>query len=135
MGHRTHPLDSNGASRLGKCIREARTRLGMTQQELGTRIDLTDVQISRIERGIQTTDPERLVKLARSLNLNSSMVLRLAGFTVLADELARREDPEWAKRTELHGAQFSSHEVRTVQSMLERIRKLSPLNDESERSR
>lgn len=107
----------------------------MTQQELGTRIDLTDVQISRIERGIQTTDPERLVKLARSLNLNSSMVLRLAGFTVLADELARREDPEWAKRTELHGAQFSSHEVRTVQSMLERIRKLSPLNDESERSR
>lgn len=86
----TRPTDARS---LGSQIREAREHLEMSQQQLAALVSLTDAQISRLERGRNTTDAERLVLIARELGLDAAEVLRRSGYRVLAEELSRRQRP------------------------------------------
>lgn len=85
----------------GSWLREHRGRLGLSQQELAERLEVTASWISRVERGERSLSAEGLERLARVLRLDPLHVQLRAG--VLPDPLCARiaSDPEaflaWAR--------------------------------------
>lgn len=123
MRHRIRSADTRDAARLGDLIRQARERLDLSQEELGDSLGLTDTQVSRLENGRNTTDAERLAKAARLLHLDAVELLRLSGYTTLAEELVRREDPAWVARHRQEAASVSAREIQTIQGVLDRLKR------------
>jgi transcriptional regulator with XRE-family HTH domain len=60
---------------VGSKIREARERLGLTQQGLATEVSLSRTSITNIEQGRQTILVHQLVAFARALNLEAVALL------------------------------------------------------------
>ena len=56
--------------KIGKYIREKRTRLGMTQQQLADRIQVTEKAVSRWETGLNFPDIALFDDLVRTLGLS-----------------------------------------------------------------
>ncbi len=65
MGSRTHELDKY----VGARIRERRTMLGYTQQQLADMIGVTYQQAHKYERGINRISAGRLYEITRVLNV------------------------------------------------------------------
>src|SRR5664280_86722 len=61
---------------IGERLRAARRAAGLTQDELGRRIGVTNVAVSKYERGLVTPDGERLVHLAEALGVQVAQLLR-----------------------------------------------------------
>jgi transcriptional regulator with XRE-family HTH domain len=57
-------------------LRAARRAAGLSQAEVGQRIGVTNVAISKYERGLVTPSGERLVRLAEALGVTVSQLLR-----------------------------------------------------------
>jgi transcriptional regulator with XRE-family HTH domain len=57
-------------TRIGRNIKAARTRLGVTQSELAEALDIDSVTVSRIETGAQLPSLDRLDQIARSLDVS-----------------------------------------------------------------
>jgi transcriptional regulator with XRE-family HTH domain len=53
---------------IGARIRECRTLLGLTQDELGERLGVASQQLHKYERGINSVSAGRLYEIARELN-------------------------------------------------------------------
>lgn len=60
---------------LGQHIRSQRIRVGLTQQELAEKVDLSVKSISCIERGIYYPSPENLFDIAKVLDMSIDMFL------------------------------------------------------------
>ncbi|MFM7788671.1 MAG: helix-turn-helix domain-containing protein, partial [Microcystis panniformis] len=60
---------------LGLMIREHRTALGISQEELGLRCHLDRTYISGLERGVRNPSLTALVTLAKGLNITVSQLL------------------------------------------------------------
>lgn len=60
-----HPIDIN----IGHRLRLRRTLLGLTQTDLGRRVNLTFQQIQKYERGTNRISASRLVDFSRSLDV------------------------------------------------------------------
>lgn len=60
---------------LGKHIRSQRIRVGLTQQELAEKVNLSVKSISCIERGINYPSPENLFDIAKVLDMSIDMFL------------------------------------------------------------
>ncbi|MEV5846171.1 helix-turn-helix transcriptional regulator [Streptomyces sp. NPDC051985] len=60
---------------VGRLIREARTRIGLTQELLGRRAGLSRGSITNIESGTQAPPLYRLVRIAAVLNVQPTDLL------------------------------------------------------------
>jgi transcriptional regulator with XRE-family HTH domain len=75
---------SDGAElgvRIGRNIKVARTRLGMTQSELAEVLDMENVTISRIETGAQLPSIDRLEAMANALGVSLVSLIADTGKT------------------------------------------------------
>lgn len=78
------PKTNGGASlgvRIGRNIKIARTKLGMTQSELAERLDLENVTVSRIETGAQLPSIDRLDEIAAALKVSLIALIADTGKT------------------------------------------------------
>jgi transcriptional regulator with XRE-family HTH domain len=66
---------SNIGIRIGRSIKIARTKLGMTQSELAEALDLENVTVSRIETGAQLPSIDRLDEIAKVLKISLQSLL------------------------------------------------------------
>ncbi|MBY0357209.1 MAG: helix-turn-helix transcriptional regulator [Candidatus Obscuribacterales bacterium] len=63
---------------ISKAIRQRRTAIGLSQEELGKRADLHRTYISDIEAGRRNLSLRSLLRLASGLELSASDLLQLA---------------------------------------------------------
>jgi transcriptional regulator with XRE-family HTH domain len=75
--------------RSGDLIRDARLRAGISQGDLGARVDRDRVQISRWERNVVAPSLETLQELVRACGYDFS--LKLEAFTPEGDDDVLRE--------------------------------------------
>lgn len=124
MKHRIRSENARDAARLGELIKKSREKLQMSQEELASHIDLTDAQVSRLERGLNSTDAERLVKVARLLALDPARLMRLSGYDELAEALqANREGSAWTQRREQLA--ISERDIDAVDRVLSRLKRVN----------
>jgi transcriptional regulator with XRE-family HTH domain len=60
---------------LGNSVRARRLALGISQEELGQRIQLDRTYVSGVERGVRNPSFIALLKLAKGLNVSLSILL------------------------------------------------------------
>jgi len=60
---------------IGQRIRQARKKLGLTQEQLGERTDLHYSYIGQVERGSKTPSIQTLNKIASALNTSMDYIL------------------------------------------------------------
>ena len=78
---------------LGKRIKAARERVGMTQEDLAAAVDYSVDHVSVVERGVKPPKLEKLVAIANVLNVGTDELLQdsLNSATMLrATELSER---------------------------------------------
>lgn len=78
---------------LGKRIKAARERVGMTQEDLAAAVDYSVDHVSVVERGVKPPKLEKLVAIANVLNVGTDELLQdsLNAVTMLrATELSER---------------------------------------------
>ena len=78
---------------LGKRIKAARERVGMTQEDLAAAVDYSVDHVSVVERGVKPPKMEKLVAIANVLNVGTDELLQdsLNATTMLrATELSER---------------------------------------------
>ena len=78
---------------LGKRIKAARERVGMTQEDLAAAVDYSVDHVSVVERGVKPPKLEKLVVIANVLNVGTDELLQdsLSAATMLrATELSER---------------------------------------------
>ena len=78
---------------LGKRIKAARERVGMTQEDLAAAVDYSVDHVSVVERGVKPPKLEKLVVIANVLNVGTDELLQdsLYAATMLrATELSER---------------------------------------------
>ena len=90
--------------KIGKYIREKRTRLGMTQQQLADRIQVTEKAVSRWETGRGTPDISLLEPLAVELRVSIAELLNGEDRRT-AEEDKNREETEQTVGTVIAYAQ------------------------------
>ncbi len=83
----------------GEWVKQKRMASGMSQEELGAKVDLTRQQIGRIESGEQTTRNATAVKLSDALGADphegmAFLVATQTGGANISDEMIRVSDPE-----------------------------------------
>ncbi|NDJ20750.1 helix-turn-helix domain-containing protein [Nostoc sp. B(2019)] len=70
---------------LGYLVRQRRTELGISQEELGLRANLDRTYISGVERGVRNPSLTALVSLAYGLDIKVSVLLE--NFQIEVDKL------------------------------------------------
>ncbi|MCK1412414.1 helix-turn-helix transcriptional regulator [Bradyrhizobium sp. CW4] len=75
-------------ARIGERIRSQRKRIGLTQKELASRLDIVFQQLQKHENGTSRVPASRLYEIARALNTPISHF-----FEVNTREAPRRESP------------------------------------------
>ena len=61
---------------LGEAIRVRRASLKYSQEKLAEKADLTPAYLSDVERGVATISVDRLVRLAKALDMNLTELVR-----------------------------------------------------------
>lgn len=69
----------------GHLVRQKRTQLGISQEELGLRANLDRTYISGVERGVRNPSLTALVSLANGLGISVSVLLE--NLEIKADDL------------------------------------------------
>jgi len=69
---------SKAHAALGRAVREARQKVGLTQEQLAERSGIAPTYISDIERGVRNPSYEMLVELADGLGSSLSEVIKRA---------------------------------------------------------
>jgi len=78
---------------IGRRIREARTKRGMTQEQLAERTDITIVYLSELERGLKLPSLTVFVSIAETLHVSTDSLLRddlESGKEYIYDDLTRK---------------------------------------------
>lgn len=78
---------------IGRRIREARTRRGMTQEQLAERTDITIVYLSELERGLKLPSLTVFVSIAETLHVSTDSLLRddlESGKEYIYDDLTKK---------------------------------------------
>ena len=92
---------------VGKRIMERRKKLGMTQEMLGEKSDLTTQFVSYAEGGKRAMRPENLMKIASALGVSCDYLL--TGDIIDKDKLLLSEKLD----------KLTPHEVRNVESIID----------------
>lgn len=61
---------------LGSKIKEARQRKGITQSELARAVDINDMYLSEVERGVKMPSMNLFIKLIVTLDVSADYILR-----------------------------------------------------------
>lgn len=61
---------------IGRRIKAARERKGMTQEELAEEVDLSPMHVSVIERGVKLPKLETLINIANALDVSADVLLQ-----------------------------------------------------------
>ena len=61
---------------IGRRIKEARTKHGLTQEQLAEKIDITIVYMSELERGVKLPSLTLFVNIAEALHVSTDSLLR-----------------------------------------------------------
>ena len=80
---------------LGNRLKDARIRKGYTQQALAERIDIADMYLSEIERGVKTPSLNIFIKMIKELDVSADYILRdelPSGKDYVYDEITRKLD-------------------------------------------
>jgi transcriptional regulator with XRE-family HTH domain len=87
---------------VGRCLRERREKLSLTQRALAERSGLRADYISRVERGVVEPRLTRLIRIAKAIDLTpGEFVLAvdvLGGFNVIQEQHAQPPDVRVAER-------------------------------------
>jgi len=78
---------------IGRRIREARTKRGMTQEQLAERTDITIVYLSELERGLKLPSLTVFVRIAETLHVSTDSLLRddlESGKEYIYDDLTKK---------------------------------------------
>ncbi len=78
---------------LGKRLREARIKKGLTQLALAEKADIGDYYLGEIERGIKLPSMNLFIKLIEALDISADYVLRgelTSGKEYVYDELTKK---------------------------------------------
>lgn len=79
-------MDENRAQALGKVLRDKREALGLSRKEVARRVNLPDVTILRIERGIIAAPrAAHLSVIAEALGLSAADIFTMADYTIPND--------------------------------------------------
>ena len=60
---------------IGRRIKAARERKGLTQEELAEEVDLSPMHVSVIERGVKLPKLETLINIANALDVSADVLL------------------------------------------------------------
>lgn len=80
---------------LGNKLKDARISKGYTQQALAEKIDIADMYLSEIERGVKTPSLNIFIKLITELDISADYILRdeiPSGKDFVYDEITRKLD-------------------------------------------
>lgn len=61
---------------IGRRIKAARERKGLTQEELAEEVDLSPMHVSVIERGVKLPKLETFINIANALDVSADMLLQ-----------------------------------------------------------
>ena len=61
---------------IGRRIKAARERKGLTQEELAEEVDLSPMHVSVIERGVKLPKLETLINIANTLDVSADVLLQ-----------------------------------------------------------
>ena len=61
---------------IGRRIKAARERKGLTQEELAEEVDLSPMHVSVIERGVKLQKLETLINIANALDVSADVLLQ-----------------------------------------------------------
>lgn len=88
------------AKSLGKFIQACRKDLGLTQEELGIKLNVTDKAVSRWERGIGFPDVKLLEPLADALQISVEELIRCqrTQMETLAENMTKSKKKSWIYR-------------------------------------
>ena len=78
---------------IGRRIREARTKRGMTQEQLAERTDITIVYLRELERGLKLPSLTVFVSIAETLHVSTDSLLRddlESGKEYIYDDLTKK---------------------------------------------
>lgn len=76
MPRKSKTADGNSLGvRLGRNIKIARTKLGITQRELAEATGIENATVSRIETGVQLPSIDRLEEIAKALKVSLTALL------------------------------------------------------------
>lgn len=82
--------DKTFLKEMGRRISQQRRALGLTQEELAERIDVSTQMISNLETGKKAIRPENLSKICRVLDISADYILTGAERTTPADPIYRK---------------------------------------------
>lgn len=80
---------------IGSRLKDARISKGYTQQALAEKIDIADMYLSEIERGIKTPSLKIFIKIITELDVSADYILRdeiSSGKKFVYDEITRKLD-------------------------------------------
>ena len=78
---------------LGCKLKEARQRKGITQSELARAVDINDMYLSEVERGVKMPSMNLFIKLMVTLDVSADFLLRdvsPAGKVFVYDEITQK---------------------------------------------
>ena len=69
-------MSSMDQKAIGRRIKAARERKGLTQEELAEEVDLSPMHVSVIERGVKLPKLETLINIANALDVSADVLLQ-----------------------------------------------------------
>jgi len=101
---------------MGRRIREARSKLGLTQEQLGERANLHYSYIGQVERGAKVPSLRTLKRIAEALNVDLETLLEdRAGYELPTEDLLIRELVAIVKSSPPEEIRFFINLIRMVQ--------------------
>jgi len=103
-------------SSIGRRIREARSKLGLTQEQLGERANLHYSYIGQVERGTKVPSLRTLKRIAGALNVDLETLLEeRASYELPTEDLLIRELVATVKSSPPEEIRFFINLIRMVQ--------------------
>lgn len=115
---------------IGSKIKKARTKLGLTQTDLGNLIGVSKVSICGYEKGARTPSIELILKLVDILNINLEEILGIDSLVVSEEDesykmLVSKEDIQIIKELRNHPELYNKicfDPKRTIELMSRKIK-------------
>lgn len=104
--NRKYTMEESFSQKIGKCIREERLRLNLTQERLAEDVNLSMAYIGQVERGDRSLTLENLIIVAKRLGVTVDYLL--------SDCITPKEDDEYRLWTQLMNSRTQEQKLLAV---------------------
>lgn len=111
-------------ARIGERIRSQRNRIGLSQKELASRLDIVFQQLQKHESGTSRVPASRLYEIARALNTPISHFY----------EINERETPRWTSPVSQISTLVGAQKGKLARQVLELVTAFMMIKDEGARA-